>query len=166
MEIQLGKILKPQGIKGELKVFPMSNPEFFKKVSFVKINGQELKIERVSIRDDGVYLKLDKINNRNEAECYRDKIILVDREILPELNKGQYFYDDLIGCEIVFADGEKVGEIVDIENYGTADIFEIKQGFGTILVPFVDGLFDSIDTKSKQITVNRKRFLEVTDYED
>lgn len=166
MKLQIGKVLKPQGIKGELKVQPLSSPEFFKEIPQVFIAGKTARIEYVHIRNDGVYLKLDLINDRNEAEEYRDKIIYAERDALPELKKNQYFYDDLIGCDVVFEDGEGVGELVDIQNYGTADIFEIKRGYTAILVPFVEGVFENIDTVNKKIVANRKRYLEVTDYED
>ena len=166
MKVELGRVLKPQGIKGELKVEPLSNPEFFKDISLVEINGQEANIESASIRADGVYLKLDIIHDRTEAEKYRDAVITVEREALPDLEEGQFFYEDLIGCQVYFESGEFVGEIVDIENYGNADLFAIHKDFSTVLCPYIDGVFTSIDTHAKKIIANEKRYREVTDYED
>ena len=164
--MQIGKVLKPQGIKGEIKVLPLSNPDFFKEIEYVSINGTQAKIESASIREDGVYLKLDIIRDRNDAEEYRDAILSVEREALPDLEDGQFFYEDLIGCEVFFEDGERVGEIINIENYGSKDIFEIHHGFSNTLCPFVEDVFTNIDTKTKKIIANRKKYLEVTDYED
>lgn len=166
MKIELGRVLRPQGIKGEIKVEPLSNPEFFKAIELVEINGREANIESASIRDGAVFLKLDIISDRNAAENYRDAIITADREALPDLSEGQFFYDDLIGCQVYFESGEFVGEIVDIQNYGNADLFEIHKGYSSVLCPYVDGVFVSIDTKAKKIIANEKRYKEVTDYED
>ena len=166
MKIELGRVLRPQGIKGEIKVEPLSNPEFFKAIELIEINGKEANIQSVSIRDGVVYLKLDIICDRNAAENYRGAIITAEKEALPDLEEGQFYYDDLIGCQVYLDTGEFVGEIVDIQNYGNADLFEIHKDYSSILCPYVDGVFTSIDTKAKKIIANAKRYKEVTDYED
>lgn len=166
MKIELGKILKPQGIKGELKVLPLSLPDYLKSVELVDVNGREAKILSCSIREGYAYVKLDICKDRDTAEILRDCIISADKESLPDLAEGQYFYEDLIGCNVYFEDGEFVGEIVDIENYGSADIFVIKNGLKLINCPYVNNVFKSFDIKQKRIVANRKDFDEVTNYED
>ena len=166
MKIELGKILKPQGIKGELKVLPLSLPDYLKSVELVEVNGREANILSCSIREGYAYIKLDICKDRDTAETLRDCIISAEKESLPDLAEGQYFYDDLIGCNVYFEDGEFVGEIVDIENYGSADIFVIKNGLNLINCPYVNNVFKSFDTKQKRIIANRKDFNEVTNYED
>ena len=166
MKVELGKILKPQGIKGELKVQPLSNPDYLKSIQDVTLNGQPVKIEKCSIREGYAYIMLNICKDRNTAETLRDAIISVDKESLPDLDEGQYFYEDLIGCQIYDEANNLIGEILDIENYGSADIFVIKQGFTTIDCPFVDGVFKAIDTKQKKVIVDKQKFTEVTDYEN
>ena len=78
MKIELGRVLRPQGIKGEIKVEPLSNPEFFKAIELVEINGKEANIESASVRDGAVFLKLDIIGDRNAAENYRGAIITAE----------------------------------------------------------------------------------------
>ncbi len=166
MKIELGKILKPQGIKGELKVLPISLPEYLKSVELVEVDGKEAKILSCSLRDGFAYVMLDICKDRDTAETLRDKIIKADKDDLPDLADGQFFYEDLIGCKVYFEDGEFVGEIVDIENYGSADIFVIKNGLNIINCPYVGEVFKDIDTKLKRITANKKDFEGVTKYED
>ncbi len=166
MKVTLGKILKPQGIKGEVKVLPLSNPDFFKKISLVTINNKEASIESASVRDGFVYIKFDCINDRNTAESYRDAEICAEKDALPDLENGQFYYDDLIGCQVYYPNGELIGEIIDIQNYGNADIFEIHKGFSNILCPYIDGVFTEIDTKKKRIVVDEKRYREVTEYDE
>lgn len=166
MYIEIGKILKPQGIKGELKVLPLSEPEYLKSVELVKVGGRQAKILSCSLREGYAFIMLDICKNRDDAEGLRDFIIEVEKDVLPDLEEGQYFYEDLIGCEVYFEDGEKLGEILDIVNYGASDVFEIKDGYGSVDCPFVDGVFVEIDVKKKKIIANRKRFDEVTKYED
>ena len=75
---------------------------------------------------------LDICKDRNTAETLRNAIITVDKEVLPDLEDGQYFYDDLVGCQVYKENGSLIWEILDIENYCSADIFVIKNGFSTI----------------------------------
>ncbi len=166
MEVELGKVLKPQGIKGELKVLPISLPEYLNSVRDIKIGGRPAKIVKCSLREGYAYIMIDICQDRNTAETMRELIITADKQSLQELKEGQFFYDDLIDCKVYFEDGELVGEIIDIESYGSADIFVIKQGFRQIDCPYVDGVFTEFNIELKRITACKKRFLEVTDYED
>ncbi len=166
MDIQLGKVIKPQGIKGELKVLPLTSADFFKSIELVKINGTECKIQSASVREGFVYLKLDICDDRNKAETLRDAVITAPKEALPDLAEGQFYYDDLIGCQVYLDNGEFVGEVTDIENYGNADIFDITKDFSTTLCPYIKDVFTSIDIHSKKIIANTKRYKEVTEYED
>ena len=166
MEIKLGRVLKPQGIRGELKVEPLTKPEFFKYIEQVRINNKDCKIVSASIREGYVFLKLNVCNDRNTAETLRDAIITAEKETLPDLEDNEYFYDDLVGCQVYLDNGEFVGEIVDIENYGNADIFNIHKGLNTVLCPYVDKVFKEIDIHNKKIIADTQRYKEVTEYED
>ena len=166
--IDLGKVLKPQGIKGEIKVEPISDASFFNKINHVIADEKSFAIESASEREGFVYLKLEGINSIDDAEGLRGKILRIERKDLPPLKEGQYFYDDLIDCKLYTKDDKFVGEIVGLQNYGTADLLEIRLNgqFGSSLCPYVVGLFETVDTKQKKIVINEKRFKELTDYED
>ena len=159
----IGKVLKPQGIKGELKLEALTEPQFFCAIKHVFIDEREYKIEKASVRGEFVYLLLEGIDTRDLAEALRDKIVSVPKSDLPELKEGQFFYEDLIDCSLFNENDKKIGDIVGIENYGSADLLEIHfdRQFGSSLCPYVDGLFSSVDIASKKIVVNEKRLKEL-----
>ena len=166
MRVELGKVLKPQGIKGELKVLPLSKPEFLLEAKEITLDNKPSRITKCSIREGYAYIMLDICSDRNTAETLRDAIVSADSENLSELEQGEYYFEDLIGCKVYNEKGEDLGEVIEVENYGTADIITIHKGFSSIACPFLNDVFVDVDTKSKKIVVDSARFLEVTDYED
>ena len=85
------------------------------------------------------------------------------KEDLPQLKAGQFFYQDLIDCELFNQKDKKLGTIVGIENYGSADLLDIhfEGQFGSTLCPYVDGLIVSADVEAKKIVISEKRLKEL-----
>lgn len=164
--IELGKVLKPQGIKGELKVLPFTKAEFLSKNTEVVIAGEPARITASSIRDGYAYISLDICKDRNFAEELRDAIICLPQGEELELDNGEYLFSDLVDCEVYTTENEYVGKVVEVENYGATDILTIHRDFGSVACPFLLSVFLSVDTKAKKIVVDKAKFSEVTDYED
>lgn len=165
-KLVIGKIVKPQGIKGELKISPLvDSPDVILGLKSVYIEGKEYKI--ISARAaDGVYLFLSGVADRNAAETLRGKDVLADRKELP-LPEGRWFLTDIIGSKIAFDTGDFVGIAVDVATRGSTDIFTVKTDGGkTIMFPFLKDLIVSVDVGQKLITLKKSRFDEVALYED
>jgi len=163
----IAKILKPQGIKGEVKAeLYIEDLKNFKNIKSVYIEGAQFTIRNYSFRDGFLYLGFNEVTSRNDAENLRDKKISVEKDELLPLDEGKYYVDDLIGCKIIDEDRNEIGKIRDISNYGATDILTIRDGSEEILCPFLNDVFVSVNIKDKVIIVNRKRFLEVTQSED
>ena len=166
MVIELGKVLKPQGIKGELKVLPLSKAEFLRPDIEVVVAGKTARITACSIREGYAYVSLDISQDRNAAEELRDAIISMPDGADVSLDNGEYLFADLVDCEVYTTDGEYVGKVVEVENYGATDILTIHRDFASIACPFLRTVFLSVDTRAKKIVVDKAKFNEVTDYED
>lgn len=165
MTIVVGKILKPQGIKGELKILPLTdNIERFRSVKYLIVKGQAKPVLSLRIMDNYVYVKLDGILDRNEAETYRDEFVSVKRQDAVKLDEGRHFIVDLLGCEI-FADKESIGILDDVLQNTRTDIYVVK-GKRPAMFPVVDGLIALTDTDNKRIEVVKSRLEEVIVYED
>ena len=162
----IGKILKPQGIHGELKVKPQIDEQNFLVLKSVLIDGKTHTIKKASAREGFVYLSFDEVLDRNAAELLRDKDICASQEELLPLEDNQYYVDDLIGCSVLTQEGEKLGKVVDVQNFGASDILIIKDGSEEILCPFLNKVFLDVNANEKTITVNKKHFLEVTQSEN
>ncbi len=163
MERQLivGEIVKPQGIRGELKVRPFTDSaEVFKKFKNVLVDGVEYRVLSVRVGDGAVFLGLRGIPDRNAAELMRGKQIIVNREEAPEPEEGSYYIVDLLGSEVVTETGELLGVLKDIRQ-ASSDIYTLLMGEKEVLFPAATGVVLSVDVENKRITLSKKRFLEV-----
>ena len=161
MDLVIGKILKPQGIRGEVKVLPYTDgAEVFCGLKRVFIDGEEYKILNARAGDGTAYLALRGVPDRNAAELLRDKELTLPREEAPEPEEGSYYIADLLGSEIVTDTGKLLGTLKDIRQAAT-DIYTLETEKGDILFPAAKGVILSIDTENKKITVSEKRFKEV-----
>lgn len=162
--ITIGEILKAQGIKGEIKIKPLTDDiERFKKLKVVYVDGVPYKIS--SKREDGkfVYLGLFGVEDRNAAELLAKKNLDIDEVNAVQPEEGAFFIRDIIGCKVIEGDNI-LGEITDVLQYGAADVFEI-QGQKKILFPFLNRCIENIDIANKQVLVN-SGFYGVAVYED
>ncbi|MDE7158191.1 MAG: ribosome maturation factor RimM, partial [Clostridiales bacterium] len=160
-ELLVGEVLKPQGIRGEIKVKPFTDSaEDYKEFKRIFLDGEEYKILSVRAGAGEVYLALRGVPDRNAAELLRGKKITVPREEAPEPEEGRYYIADLLESEVLTEAGEKIGKLIDIRQAAT-DIYTVQSGEKEILFPAVKGVIIQIDVENKQITVDKKRFEEV-----
>ena len=162
----IGKVLKAHGIKGDIKVESyLDTPKKMLKLKEVFIDGNNYKIERTAQSGSFVLLTLGGIDNIEQAEKLKSAIISCPKKDLPPNEEGRYFIDDVIGCSVT--NGEEIlGNVVDIYQYGSADIYVISGSKGQIMFPLVEGVVKNIDIKNKEIIVNKDKFAEVAVYED
>ena len=84
-------------------------------------------------KDDGkggAIARFAGIDDRNAAEALRGTALTVSREALPPLAEGEYYFADLIGLAAVSDEGEPLGTVVNVENYGAGDVVEIERETG------------------------------------
>ena len=161
MDLIVGKILKPQGIRGEVKVKPYTDDgTVFKELKRVFIDGTEYKILSVRVSPEAVFLGLRGVPDRNAAELLRGKDLTLPRAEAPEPEEGAYYIADILGSEIFTEEGEPLGVLKDIRPAAT-DIYTIENGGREVLFPAVKGVITEIDVQNKRITVNKKRYFEV-----
>lgn len=162
--LKVGQIVKPRGIKGEVKAVPLTDDaERFFSLKSAYIDGAAYKVEKTIVAD-GVYIKLFGIEDRNAAELLRGKFICVKREDAVSLKENSYFIADLIGSGI-FTESGKIGTLSDITSAKT-DIFTVDTVDGNRLrFPFLKDLIIKIDPEKKEIVLKEKRLEEVGVYE-
>ena len=162
-KITVAIVLKPQGIRGEIKVKAMTDSaKDLTAFKSVYIDGVDYSVLSVRTQGEFAYLGLKGIADRNAAELLRGKEVEVERTALPELPDGRYYIVDLIGCSVVNERGDVLGTVEDVTPAKT-DIFTLrKDDKKTVMFPAADGVILHIDGDNKKITVNAKRFKEVS----
>lgn len=163
----VGKVLKPQGVKGEIKILPLlSDCEDFAYLKNLEIKKISYKIQSCRVHQGYAYVKLQNIDNRDSVENFRDEFVYANRDELPKLDEGQFYISDLIDCYLLDENNQKLGFIQDVLNYGASDILQIRQGSEEILCPYLKELFLQTDLENKKIWVDTKKFKELTESED
>ena len=162
----IGQVLRPQGIKGLVKVRPdTDDPGRFEDLDAVYIkNGNEyvsVSVDEVSVRDDGVYLRLNGAQTRDEAEKQRNWMLYVDRAHARELAEDETFICDLIGCRVLDTKGNELGKLTDVLQPGGNDVYVFKTPKGEMLLPALKHVIPSVDAEEGIVIVDEKRLPEV-----
>lgn len=157
-KICIGKIVKPVGLKGSVKVIPNTeNANRFKKLKEVFIENELCKVKSVSVAgQEKVLITFENFESIEKAEALRDKNLYVERENAIELKPGEFFAVDLMGAKIYNESDEYVGTITDIENYGASDILTFHNTGTIYTMAVVEDLFVSFNVESKKLIVSEK----------
>lgn len=160
--LTIAQIVKPQGIRGEVKVLAMTDaPEDLKSFTRVYVGGNAYKI--LKVRPQGgncAYLTLSGVADRNAAELLRGKEVTVLRGDAPALPEDTYYIEDIIGCTL--SDGEKEIGVVEEIMPARTDIYTVACNGGKKLTfPAVKGLIQTVDIAARQVVVDPVRLAEV-----
>lgn len=166
--ITIGKISKPQGIRGELKVIPLTDdPERFVSLRQVRIAGKEYTVTRARVDRDQVYLTLQGVADRNAAELLRNLDVQVPRDQAVKPAAGRYLIADIIGCEAVTDNGQAVGNVCDVLQYGAADVWVIRTKQGkNLMIPCIGELVLDVDTDARIVRLHAGKLNDLAVYED
>ena len=166
MKLEIGKVLKAQGIKGEVKISCfLDDSAMLRDVKQLYIGSNTYTVEK--FRPDGAfcYIQLAGISDRNAAEALRNWTVYADKESVT-VPQDRYFIADLVGCNVVLDDGVKVGVVKEVLQYGSADVFVCTNGEKEISFPFLKDLVVEVNIERKIVLLFSKRFSEVAVYED
>ena len=163
-ELTIGKVLKPRGLKGELKIETYSSDSArFSHLKQLKIDTKEYIVKNISLEGAIGYVTLDTIDDVDKAEALRGKFITAKRDDLPKLPDGKYYIVDMIGLDVVVS-GEVVGEVCDVLQYGSADVYVVKNGANSFSFPAISGLVKQVDLDLGKIVLDDMIFPRVVVY--
>ncbi len=169
--MEIGRILKPQGINGEVKVEPLTDePNRFFDFKTLTVGARVYKVKSVRVLGGYAYVKFDGVNDRNGAESLRNAFITIERAAAAPLDAGEFYIADLIGAALSVrrADGEeKIGKITRVENFGAADVVSVRLADGKDLsFAFTRALNAEYSENERTLAVDGGAFDEVAVYED
>lgn len=128
--ILVGKIVAPQGVRGEVRVQAFTeNPMDFKTLDVKSnvFNDGDFKFVRALPSSTIIIAKIRGVDDRNTAESLRGTELFIERGALPDLDTDEYYQADLIGFDVVRGGG-KIGTVECFQNYGAGDIIELDNG--------------------------------------
>ena len=157
---EIGQIVNTFGIKGEVKVKPYTDDiQQFKKLKTILVEKNkattEMKIVEAKFHKEMVLLKLEGVDDMNEAEKLKGASIKIHRKDARKLDKDEYFIADILGSDVYTDTGSYLGKVDDIYNSGAQDIYVVKDELGKqILLPSIKEVILDIDIEKQKVTVH------------
>ena len=153
--LEVGKIVNTHGLKGEIKILHWcDSPEFLLEFDTVYLEGKiPLNIKTARVHKKSVLMTFEGINDINEAEKYKNKIIYINRDDA-EIDENQVFHQDIIGINVFDQYlNKEIGVVKDILEMPTYDMFVIQGDKKEHLVPDVEKFIKEIDIDKKLMTI-------------
>ncbi len=129
--VTLAVIIGAHGVAGEvrLKLFG-AGVDALKSYKSFDTAGRILTLQSMRPGSNGAVARFAEIGDRSQAEALRGTELTVARSALPPLEEGEYYHTDLVGLPCFSSDGEGLGNIVAVENFGAGDIVEVERANG------------------------------------
>ena len=149
----VGRIGRAVGLKGEVEVAVLSDaPERFVPGSALFAGERTLTVRTMRTHRDRVVVVFEEITDRTGAESLKGAELSIAAEQARELDEGEYWDHDLIGCTVVTVDGDDVGEVSDVLHHGANEVLVVRAGEKEHLVPLVGDIVRSI-VPGRRITI-------------
>lgn len=154
--VAVGRINSPWGLKGHVKVTPLtSNPDRLAVDAELLIGGRRRRVlEHVEPYGYPI-LRFEGYPDRTAAETLRGELIEIDEAELQELPPGEYYIDDLVGMDVVTVEGERVGRLVEVLTTGANDVYVVRrEGARDVLIPAIHDVIREVDVAGKRMTID------------
>ena len=149
----VGEIVNTHGIKGEVKVIPLTDDvNNFKKYGKVLVGEEWKNILGVKFQKDRVILKLEGIETMDEAETYKKKYLRVLRADQPELDEDTFYLEDIVGCIVYDTNDKELGKVFEVIQTKNNDVYWIKSP-KELLIPVLKDIVLDIDIEGKKIII-------------
>ena len=148
-KILVGKIVAPQGIRGDIRIQTFSEkPQDFQKfkVQSSKFKESDFRFIRAIPNSTVIVAHINGFDDRNAAETLRGTELYIDRGTLPELSSDEYYQTDLIGFTVV-RNNATIGIVAGFQNFGAGDIIELDNG------DYISFVGANVDLENKKIYV-------------
>lgn len=148
--MEIGQVAGPFGLKGHVKVTP--NTHFldrFQKGRLLRLAGIERKVLSFEVYKGRPLILLEGVRDATAAEGLQKAIVEGRSDVEITLDEDEFFVDELVGLQVVAADGEALGEVDEVENFPAQDVLVV----GDILIPLVKQFVKSVDLEAGTITV-------------
>jgi 16S rRNA processing protein RimM len=157
--ISIGKVLGPHGIKGQLRIIPFSGDSSsitsLRTLLLRAPGGTYDSYEMASAvaHKKNVLVSLKGFDNINQVLSLVGREVFIRRDQFPRLPEGEYYWCDLIGLVVQTEDGETLGELVDIFETGSNDVYVVKAGVREILIPATEEVILNVNLEARRMII-------------
>ncbi|MBQ9504636.1 MAG: 16S rRNA processing protein RimM [Lachnospiraceae bacterium] len=158
--MKAGKIITTHGLRGEVKVYPLTDsPDDFKRLKEVVVKKGDKtsrhRLERAARFKNVMVVKLSDIDDVDTARTYVDSLVLAERDQLKELRKDQYYEADLIGMKVSDERYGELGVLSEVLHTGANDVYSVRLEDGKeLLLPAIHSCILDVDVDNKSMRVH------------
>jgi len=156
--VLVGEVVRPQGIKGKLKVRLLADIDLFsieKGVYLEKGKGPAAcyKVLSSQLHKGAVLLGLEGIDTMSMAEGLVGSRVYTEMSTLEELPEGEYYWFQIIGLDVLTEDGCLLGKVTEILPTGSNDVYVVRDGSKEYLIPAIEQVIKDIDVSLGRIVI-------------
>jgi 16S rRNA processing protein RimM len=167
--LQVARVLRPHGIRGDLRVQVITSfPERLLKLKrvFVGPAAESYRAGRQALqaysvtrahhdKNDHWLIHLGGVDSREAADKLREMLLFVALEEAVPLEENEYYLYQLIGLEVLTVDGQPLGKLIEVLETGANDVFIVRgETYGEVLLPVIDGAIQSVDLEAGQMVMH------------
>jgi 16S rRNA processing protein RimM len=117
--------------------------------------GRHIEIESVRVTPKALIARIKGVTTREAAEALTHTKLYIERSQLPAREEEEWYHADLIGLAAVGRQGEEIGTVVAVHNFGAGDLIEVKpaKGGATVLVPFTRDTVPEVDVEGGRLVL-------------
>ena len=169
--LMLGTIVKPQGVRGEVKLHhETGDPERFHDLEQVYLRQGDayapVRVLGARVNGADAFLTLEGVADRDAAEALRGRDVYIDRAHARPLAENEVFIVDLIGISAVDTQGNAVGTLKDVLQNGGTDVLVFNTPRGSMMAPFLKRLVREVDVTAGRMVLDAETLPEVALYEN
>jgi 16S rRNA processing protein RimM len=157
--ICVARIGAAHGVRGEVKLWSFTeDPLAIANYGPLETEdgARRFEIEALRPAKDHLVARLKGVGDRDAAEQLRNLELYIARARLPKIEDADtFYYADLVGLAAVTPNGDQLGTVAAVHNFGASDVIEIKPAAGgePLLLPFTEATVPSVDLKARRIVV-------------
>ncbi|HEY0052124.1 MAG TPA: ribosome maturation factor RimM [Caulobacteraceae bacterium] len=158
--ILVGRVAGAFGVRGEVRISaftadPMTLKAF--KALLKEDGSAALTLTAARPHKDGIVARTPQIETPEQADALRGLRLYVPRSVLPEPEEDEFYLADLVGLEAATPEGERLGVVKAVQDFGAGDILEIDPGSGrpSWYLPFTRDCVPDVDIAAGRLTAVR-----------
>ncbi|HEC34113.1 MAG TPA: 16S rRNA processing protein RimM [Chloroflexi bacterium] len=154
--LAVGRVLRPHGVRGELRVGLLTDyPERLSlhRLLYLGAEPRPYEVEGVRFHQGAALIKLVGCDDRNEAEGLRGQLVQIPIEAAIPLEKGEYYHFQIVGVEVVTDEGESLGLVAEVLDTGANDVYLVRGPRGEVLIPAIEEVVRELDLEARRMVV-------------
>jgi 16S rRNA processing protein RimM len=155
--VLLGEIGAAQGLKGEVRIRSFTQDQ-----GDIASYGALEELESLRVTPKALIARVKGVTTREGAEALNRTRLYVPRSRLPQREKDEWYHAELIGLAAISSQGEPIGTVVAIHNFGAGDLIEVRPSAGgeSLIVPFTEETAPEVDIAAGRLTLVPPEMLE------